>query len=367
MTEANMQRPRITRRTVLGRAAGLATASLLPLPAIAETRQVKFTLPWLAQGAYAFVYMAQAKGFMQKRGIEMSIARGFGSFASAQSISGGQFDCGLCAAPALTLSVAKGLPLIALATTDYDATMGVGVLADSPVTKPQELAGKKIASVPTSAEFPFFPAFAKKVGFDFSTIESVHVDNKVIEHVLEEHQVDAITNFAASSYSVLMSRHIPSRWFLYSSAGIVNHGQTIAVTKDTFAKDPAFCEAMVDGILEGLAFAMTNPDETIDLFLNGLPEMALNPNAKEFARLGLVLWQHSVDKPQARDHALGWSDPEAYTAMVDLCMTYLGGPDVKKPELDALFTNQFVGKAKLDEAQWAQVHSRTADFDKVFS
>jgi NitT/TauT family transport system substrate-binding protein len=362
-----MQRRRISRRTLLGRAAGLATAGLLPLPAIAETRQVKFTLPWLAQGAYAFVYMANAKGYMQKRGIEMSIARGFGSVASAQSIAGGQFDCGLCAAPVLTLSIAKGLPLVALATTDYDATMGVGVLADSPITDPKQLAGKKIASVPTSGEFPFLPAFAQKVGLDLKTVESVHVDNKVNERVLMEHQVDAITNFAASSYSVMMSQNVPSRWFLYSSAGIVNHGQAIVVTKDTFAKDPAFCEAMAEGILEGLAFAMTNPEETVDLFIKGLPEMTLNPHAKEFARLGLVLWQHSVDKPQALEHGLGWSDPQGYTAMTDLVMTYLAEPGMNRPPLDALFTNQFVGKLKLSDQQWADVHARVAEFDKVFS
>ena len=362
-----MQRRTISRRTLLGRAAGLASASLLPMPAIAETRQVKFTLPWLAQGSFAFVYMANAKGYMKKRGIDMSIARGFGSFASAQSISGGQFDCGLCAAPALTLSVAKGLSLVALATTDYDATMGVGVLADSPITKPQELAGKKIASVPTSAEFPFLPAYAKKVGLDLGTVESVHVDNKVIEHVLEEHQVDAITNFAASSYAVMMSRGKPSRWFLYSSAGITNHGQTIAVTKETYAKDPAFCEAMVDGILEGLAFSLTNPEETVDLFLKGLPEMALNPNAKQFAQLGLTLWQHSVDKPEARQNGIGWSDPKAYADMVDLVMTYLAAPGVNRPEVDSLFTNKYVGKVKLTDAQWADIHARVAEFDKVFS
>jgi ABC-type nitrate/sulfonate/bicarbonate transport system substrate-binding protein len=362
-----MLRRTISRRGLFGQAAGLATATLLPLPAIAEIRQVKFTLPWLAQGSFAFVYMAQAKDFMKKRGIDMSIARGFGSFASAQSIAGGQFDCGLCAAPALTLSVAKGLPLVALATTDYDATMGVGVLADSPIQKPQELAGKKIASVPTSAEFPFLPAYAKKVGLDLGTVESVHVDNKVIEHVLEEKQVDAITNFAASSYSTLMSRGKPSRWFLYSSAGIVNHGQTIAVTKDTLAKDPSFCEAMVDGILDGLAFTLTNPDETVDLFLKALPEMALNPNAKELAHLGLLMWQHSVDKPEAREHGLGWSDRKAYAEMVDLVMTYLAAPGVNRPEVDALFTNQFAGKLKLSEAQWTQVHERVAQYDKIFT
>jgi NitT/TauT family transport system substrate-binding protein len=361
-----MERRRITRRTVLGRAAGLAGASLLPLPAIAQTWQVKFTLPWLAGGAYAFTYMANAKGYMKQRGIEMSIARGFGSIASAQSIAGGQFDCGLCAAPVLTLSVAKGLPLIALATTDYDATMGVGVLADSPIEKPQDLAGKKIAQVPTSAEFPFFPAYCKKVGVDESTIESVHVDNKVLEHLVEEKQVDAITSFALTSGAVMLSKGIPNRWMLYSTAGIKNHGQTIAVTKDTLAKDPAFCQAMVDGILEGQAFTLTNPDETVELFFKELPEMALNPSAKDFVKLGLAMWQHSVEKPEAREHGLGWSDPDAYAAMTDLVMTYLAEPGMARPAPDAVFTNQFSGKIKLNEAQWADVRQRVSQYDKLF-
>jgi NitT/TauT family transport system substrate-binding protein len=362
-----MRQRRTSRRRLFGQAAGLVAAAALPKPAIAETRQIRFTLPWLAQGSFAFVYMAQAKGFMKQRGIDLSIARGFGSFASAQSISAGQFDCGLCAAPALTLSVAKGLPLVALATTDYDATMGVGVLADSPIRAAKDLAGKKIASVPTSAEYPFLPAYAKKVGLDLSTVQSVHVDNKVIERLLEEKQVDAITNFAASSYAVMMSKGIASRWLLYSSAGIKNHGQTIAVTKPTLAKDPAFCEAMVDGILEGVSFTLTNPDETVELFLKQLPEMALNPSAREFARLGLMLWQHSVEHPESRAHGLGWSDPQAFTEMTDLVMTYLAEPGMQRPDNDALFTNQFAGGIKLDQAQWAAVRDRVSKYDKVFS
>jgi hypothetical protein len=124
---------------------------------------------------------------------------------------------------------------------------------------------------------------------------------------------------------------------------------------------------MAEGLLEGIAFTLSNPDETVDLFLKALPEMALNPNAKELAHLGLILWQHSVDKPEAREHGIGWSDPAAYTAMIDLCMTYLGGPGVNKPELDALFTNRFVGNLKLSDPQWADVHARVAEFDKVFS
>jgi hypothetical protein len=44
-------------------------------------------------------------------------------------------------------------PLMALTTCDYDSTMGVGVLDDSPILKPQDLVGKRVASVPTSATY----------------------------------------------------------------------------------------------------------------------------------------------------------------------------------------------------------------------
>jgi NitT/TauT family transport system substrate-binding protein len=362
-----MLRRGLSRRGFLGQTAAIAGSAFLPMPAIAAERNVKFTLAWLATGSQLYVYVARAKGMMKARGIDFDIARGFGSMASAQSIAGGQFDFGLVAAPSLILSVAKDLPLIALATCDYDATMGVGVLDDSPILKPQDLAGKKIGSVPSSGEFPFFPAYAAKVGLDAKSIEFVHVDNKVLERVLIEKQVDAITSFALGSASVMLSKGIPSRWMLYSAAGIRNHGQTIATQTKTLQSDPALCEAIVDGLLEALAFTLTNPQESLDLFLKEVPEIALNSSSKEFARIGLGMWQHGVDRPEARDHGLGWSDPVAFAETTELVMQYLASPGMKRPDADSLFTNRFTGKIKLAEPQWGQVHARVAEFDKYLS
>jgi len=140
-----------------------ASAALLPMPAVAEPRNVKFTLAWLAQGNSVYAFVARAKT-MKPRGIDLEIARGFGSMASGQGIATGQFEFGIVAAPPLILSVAKDLPLVALATCDYDSTMGVGVLDDSPILKPQDLAGRKVASVPTSGEFPFSPPMQRRSG-----------------------------------------------------------------------------------------------------------------------------------------------------------------------------------------------------------
>ncbi len=352
----------ISRRGVLAGAA--AGALLLPRPGIAQPRTVKFTLAWLAQGSFAYVYVARAKGIMKARGIDFDIARGFGSMASAQAVAGGQFDFGIVAAPPLILSVAKGLPLIALATCDYDATMGVGVLDSSTIVKPQDLAGKKIASVPTSGEFPFFPAYAAKVGLAPNSIEFVHVDNKVLEQVLMEKEVDAITSFALGSASAMLSKGVQSRWMLYSAAGIRNDGQTITTQKKTLESDPALCEAVTGGLLEALAFSLTDPEESLGLFRKEVPEMALNPSAKEFARIGLGMWQHGIDRPEAREHGLGWSNAASYTETTDLVMQYLNSPGMQRPQPDALFTNRFAGKIKLTEADWAGVRQRVAEFDK---
>ena len=337
---------------------------LLPRPGIAQPRAVKFTLSWVAQGSFAYVYVARAKGIMKARGIDFDIARGFGSIASAQAVAGGQFDFGIVAAPPLILSVAKGLPLIALATCDYDATMGVGVLDSSPIVKPQDLAGKKIASVPTSGEFPFFPAYAAKVGLAPNSIEFVHVDNKVLEQVLMEKEVDAITSFALGSASAMLSKGVQSRWMLYSAAGIRNDGQTITTQKKTLESDPALCEAVTSGLLEALAFSLTDPEESLELFRKEVPEMALNPSAKEFARIGLGMWQHGIDRPEAREHGLGWSNAASYAETTDLVMQYLNSPGMQRPQPDALFTNRFAGKIKLTEADWAGVRQRVAEFDK---
>jgi NitT/TauT family transport system substrate-binding protein len=342
--------------------AGLATR--FPMPAVAAPRTVKFTLAWLAQGSSLFTYVARGKGFLKSRGIELEIARGFGSVAAAQSIAGGQFDFGIVTAPPVVLSVAKGLPLTSLAVCDYDSTMGVGVLEDSPIKTPQDLAGKRIGAVPTSGEYPFFPAYAKKVGFDLKSVELVHMDNKVVELALMEKQVDAIMGFGSSSLPVILSKKVPVRWMLYSAAGLRTYGQTIATQPKTLEQDPALCEAVVDGLLEGERYSMLNPDESMEMFFKEVPEISLNPSGREFTRIGLGMWHFQIDRPEPRDRGLGWADDAVFSEMTDLVMTYLATPEMKRPTNAALFTNRFAGKYKLTAAEWASMRTRVAEFGK---
>ncbi len=90
-------------------------------------------------------------------------------------------------------------------------------------------------------------------------------------------------------------------------------------------------------MLEALAYTLTNPQDSLELFHREVPEMALNPSSKEFARIGLGMWQHGIDRLEAHDHGLGWSDPAAYAETTDLVMRYLMEPGAKRPDAEAIF------------------------------
>ena len=68
----------LTRRHLLA-ASAAAAAAKFPIPAIAQgTTSIKMTLPWLPQGAQLFPFVARNRGFWQRRGLNVEIARGFG-------------------------------------------------------------------------------------------------------------------------------------------------------------------------------------------------------------------------------------------------------------------------------------------------
>jgi len=348
-------------------AAAVAAGTMFPMPAITQQRKLKYTLPWLAQGSFVYVYVAKHHGFLAKRGLDIDISRGFGSVAAAQTIAAGQFDIGTVTAPPLVMSIANGLPLFSVGTVDYEATMGVGVPTDSPIRKPSDLVGKKVGAAPTSGEYPFFPAFCKRAGIDASKIELVHMDNKVLERALIEKQVDAIMGFAGSSLPVLLSKGEKVRFMLYRAAGLVTYGNCITVTKKTYEADPGMCEAMVDGMMEALKFTLLDPEAAKEIFYKAVPEIALSSTGKEFTKLGLGIMSLGVTKTEAKTNGLAWADAKIFGEMTDVIMEYVAKPGMKRPAAEEIFTNKFAGKTKLTAAEWAKADGFAKPFESLLS
>ena len=362
-------RSSLSRRGLLG-AGGLLAASAaglrFPSPALAQSRTVKLTLPWLANGSTLFTYVAKNQGFFRKRGLDVSIARGFGSVAAAQAVAAGEFDFGLVFAGGVILGAARGLPLVVVGTLGYDATMGTLVRADSLLKTAKDLEGMKIGTVPTSAESPYWPAFAEKAGVSTAGVTMVQMDNRVLEQSVINKQVDAVTAIATSSVPVMMALNQPSRFMLWSKSGVALYAGQVVTRADTLSKDKELCRAVTEALVEGLVFTLKDPEAGIDIFLKEVPEIAVAKGGRENARISQGLMHYTVVAPESEQHAIGYTDMARAAGMVDLVMAYGAPKDAKRPDPGTLFSNAFVGDAgRLTPEQWATVKKNVGPYADV--
>jgi NitT/TauT family transport system substrate-binding protein len=359
---------KVTRRDILGvAAAGAATALTSPRIAVAQPlTKVKYTTPWVAEGSSLYAYVAKRQGFWKKRGLDVEVSRGYGSVAATQAIASGQFDIGHAVTSVQILQSTKGLALQSIGQLTYRNTMGVILLADSPIKSPKDLEGKKLGVTPTSGEWPFFPLFAKNTGIDQSKINVVNMNIEVRYRALIDKQIDAMTDFGVSAMPPLVSKGNPVRVMLYSNHGMRMYESSLMTTPKFAKEKPEICQAIVDGALEAVAFSLLNPDEAVDIFLKEVPEAAMSANGRDNIRLGLGIFQFAALADEARQNGFGWADPQAFSTMNDLVSEYLV-KEGTKPPVDSLFTNQFAGTIKFTDAQWADAKKRNEEFAKFFT
>jgi ABC-type nitrate/sulfonate/bicarbonate transport system substrate-binding protein len=351
------------RGLVAGMSAGAlsSAAGFTPRKVFAQKKiAVKYTLGWLPEGANIWSYAA--KQFWAKSGIDVTIEKGSGSAAATQAIAQGKYEFGIPAAPNSIQQAIKGLPLLSLGCFNYDTTMGVAVRPESPIKAPADLKGKKVGSTLTSGEYPFLPTFLKNVGLTMQDIESVALDSKVREVALIEKQCDAITCFVASALPKLMANKISPRVFLYRNFGLPFYAHSLTTTNAFFAKEKALCADMTAGLCEGVKFALLKPQETIEILFKEVPELRLASTAKEQLEIGMGVWSSNYASKEAMEKGVGWADPAIYARMTDVVFSTSAASGDKKPDPASLYTNDFVGKLKLDAGEWKSVKAATAKY-----
>ena len=360
-----LSRRKFVALTGAGAALAASTAFVPKTVFAAKKTTVKLTLGWLPQGTTAWTYAALP--FWEKEGIEVLIEKGSGSALAAQQIGQGQYEFGVPASPNAIQQAIKGLPLLNLATVSYDTSMGIVVLSDSSIKSPKDLAGKTVGSTLTSGEYPFLQAFYENAGVDASGIKSVALDNKVRERAVLDGLVDAISAFGTSAVPKILAAGKTPKVFLYSKFGLPFYGNSLTTSPAYFAKEKALCEAVTNGLCEGVKATLLAPTKAVDAMFDAVPEFKMASTAREQADVGLGLWAALSTVPEATDHAIGYCDPATYAKMTDIIFASSSKEGDVKPDSSTLLTNEFVGGVKLTAAEWAQVKETFGTYSAILS
>jgi len=341
--------------------AALALAGGVPRRAAAVSRPIKLTLPLLPGGTNVFAFAARNKGFWKSRGLDVEISRGFGSGPAAQAIGTGKYEFGLAGVPSGIEQAALGTPLLSIAAIQYDAAMGIAVLEDSPIKSPADLVGRRLGATVTSGEFPFLRAYAKRARFDLARVQVVQLESDARQRALVEQQVDAISGLAPNLIGPLAADGVKSRFLPFADKGLKLYGLALMTQPKLAEREPDLCQAMVDGLLDGLVFTLADPDAALNAFYQEVKEGRVRERPAEVSlAMGMTLL--TVLDAEPKRHGLGWHDHAAFMTMTDLVTKYVTPPGTERPNSDAVFTNRFTGRVKLPAAEWNAAAERFADY-----
>ncbi|WP_374646958.1 ABC transporter substrate-binding protein [Tabrizicola sp.] len=252
----------------------LITAAFLAAAATgASAEDVKLQLKWVTQSQFAGYYVAQAKGYYEEEGLNVTILPGGPDIAPTQVIAGGGADVMVDWMPAALAAREKGLPLVNIAQPFASSGMMLTCLKETGITSPADFADKTLGVWFFGNEYPFL-SWMSQLGLktDGSPGGVTVLKQGFNVDPLLQKQAACISTMTYNEYWQVIDAGIPEDQlvtFKYEDQGVATLEDGLYVLEDRLA-DPAFQETMVKFVrasMKGWKYAEANPDEAAMIVL----------------------------------------------------------------------------------------------------
>jgi NitT/TauT family transport system substrate-binding protein len=247
----------------------LGAMTWIALPAHAQTpTKLRFTLDWRFEGQLAMFMMAKHKGYYEREGLDVQVDAGAGSGTAVNRIASGSHDVGTGDITALIEFLGNnpgkgGLQAVYLL---YNVSpFAIMTTKRSGITKPQDLAGKRIAAPVFDSVRKSTPIWAKLFGLDPVTITYLNVDPAIRETLLARGEADASTGFELNRLT-LRARGVKDEdmlIFRLADYGFKMYGNAILASDKLIKENPKAVAAFVRASNRALIDTIATPEEAI--------------------------------------------------------------------------------------------------------
>ena len=252
-------------------------ATLATAPAAwAQGVPVTLSTGWVLSGDGAPLVLADKRGHFSECGVKIDIVRGYGSADVVTKVAAGTYQAGTGYLPALVQAVAKDPSFDAIAVLiSFDASAdAVTGPKKTGISKPADLAGRKLSTQPNSTTKLTFQPFAKAVGIDPKSVTWVEVSPDLIGVTVQQGQSDGAAQFAASALANFARLgYKPENLYQFKFSDYVNnlYGNALILKKSWAKANAEAARCVVQAYVKGLAEANKNPKAAIDALMEREP------------------------------------------------------------------------------------------------
>jgi NitT/TauT family transport system substrate-binding protein len=295
-------------------------------------------------GSTAPLLYAEKHDYFSQGGVLIDIVRGFGSADVVAKVAAGTYEVGTGYLPELLRAKAENPDLDAIAVAiSYDSGPdGLVGLAKSGMTKPQDVAGKRIAAQPGNTSQLTFPIFAKAMGIDPASVKWVSVGFPLIAVTVQQGNADLAAGFVSTSMASFEKLGFPGDQVVpFSYSDYIDHlyGNALIMRKSWMQKHPDAAKGLVAAYVKGLIETRGHEEEAMNLLMEREPLLNKAAETKDLA--------YSLKRYYFTDRVLKNGFGYQSTADVDMFIKQLAGPlELKRiPAPDEIYTDALLPPA----------------------
>jgi ABC-type nitrate/sulfonate/bicarbonate transport system substrate-binding protein len=261
-------------------------------------KKVTLQLNWFHEAEFIGYYVAEAKGFYDGNGLDVTILEGGPAEPAIDHVLDGTAEFAVSSFGEQKEAIAEQRRLVAVMAAFQIPPLVIFSLSESGIREPADLAGRRVG-VTTGYWKNVLDETLKAAGVDAARVRPVEVDAEDLQP-LYDHSVDAWLGYAQDEpIQAEMDGHQVTTIFP-SDYGVGGYEGLVLAHEGTIAADPELVRRFVGASQQGWRYAVEHPDEAAQLLLEWAPEPGL-----EFQKSAVRAVAPLVDIPQV---PIGWID-----------------------------------------------------------
>ena len=302
---------------------------------VTELTDITVVLPVMPWSWWSMFYTAENQGYYEDEGFNVDfVYTSEGGYGVVKQVAAGQAQFGFAGGDSLLVARSNDIPVVSVYQQDHSTMWNIITRNDSGINDLTDLEGKTIAmNGPGSPLHLAAQGTLKNVGVDHNSITWVPVGGTNIIAALIGGDADAVVGH--DMYKLVLDiKGIEYKSWYARDNGVDLVSMEILVSEDTLENNPESIEKFVRASNKGLEYAIENPKEAVDAYVDNF-----NPTANKGLELGF--WNVVVDDViQPDEYPLGQFDRAQWVESQDILYD-LGAMDVKV-NIDEAYTDEFL-------------------------